>query len=140
MAARQIPPWVRVANGLWLDPKIRRCSIEARYLFIIGLGYSADAGLDGKIPLDMLPVLAADIPGGHEPLVAQLIANDVWVKRDRDGVGVPIRRWDVWQTLDDLRREGREKERIRSAERRAKAKAEREAARNGDNPRQEESA
>jgi hypothetical protein len=131
MAARQIPPWVRVANGLWLDPKLRRCSVEARYLFVIGLGYSADAGLDGKVPIDMLPVLAADIPGGHETPTAQLIANDVWVKRDRENVGVPERRWERWQTPDADRRDQREKERIRSADRRAKQKAELEAARNG---------
>lgn len=113
--------WIRVDQAFWLDPKLRRCSVPARYLFFVLIGYSKQASLDGHVPMNVLPLLAVDIPDGHVPLVTELLREHLVERNGADDLNIP--KFLKWQhsaaEIEELRAAGRERAAASAARRKA---------------------
>ena len=126
MARKPLPPWVRVAQDIWLDERILANDFEARWLFIAGLGYSARQATDGVVAASAIPLLTNGMTNGQHA-VHGLIDTGLWTPR-ADGFGPTFEHWAKWQqTAAEV-----VADRAAAAERQRKAREKRAAQTNGD--------
>ena len=110
MTRRTIPPWCRLHVGIWNDDRLLRVSPEARWLYIAGIGYSADKELDGRVPDAVRVMFCAGFDKPADHYADELTAVGLWTS-----YGVPPAKWRKWQETREQRQAERERGRAAAA-------------------------